>query len=46
VFSHTAAARHIAEGDRVEIGTPRGNVRAGASFNDTLAPNVVGGQHG
>jgi anaerobic selenocysteine-containing dehydrogenase len=42
----TAAARHIAEGDWVEIRTPKGGVRARASFNDTLPPNVVSGQHG
>jgi anaerobic selenocysteine-containing dehydrogenase len=42
----TAAARGIAEGDWVEISTPKGAVRARAAFNDTLAPNVVSGQHG
>ena len=42
----TAAARGIAEGDWVEITTPKGDVRARAAFNDTLAPNVVSGQHG
>jgi len=41
----TAARRGIAEGDWVEM-TPRGAVRARAAFNDTLAPNVVSGQHG
>ena len=43
---HTAAARGIAEGDWVEIRTPKGDVRARAAFNNTLAPNVVSGQHG
>ena len=42
----TAAERGIAEGDWVEIATPKGGVRARAAFNDTLAPGVVCGQHG
>jgi len=42
----TGAGRGIAEGDWVEISTPMGSVRARAAFNDTLAPNVVSGQHG
>jgi anaerobic selenocysteine-containing dehydrogenase len=42
----TAAARGIAEGTWVEIKTPKGGVRARAALNDTLAPNVVSGQHG
>jgi len=42
----TAAGRGIAQGDWVEIRTPKGAVRARAAFNDTLAPNVVSGQHG
>jgi anaerobic selenocysteine-containing dehydrogenase len=42
----TAAARDIAEGDWVEIRTPKGAVRARAEFNDTLDPGVVSGQHG
>jgi len=42
----TAAARGIAEGDWIEIRTPMGGVQARASLNDTLAPNVVCGQHG
>ena len=42
----TAAGRNIAEGDWVEIATPKGSVRARATFNDTLAPGVVCGQHG
>ena len=42
----TAARRGIAEGDWVEIRTPKGAVRARAAFNHTLAPNVVSGQHG
>jgi anaerobic selenocysteine-containing dehydrogenase len=42
----TAAAPGIAEGDSVEITTPKGGVRACAAFNDTLSPDVVSGQHG
>lgn len=42
----TAAARGIAEGDWVEIATPKGGVRARATLNGTLAPGVVCGQHG
>ena len=42
----TAAARGVAEGEWVEIRTPKGAVRARAEFNDTLDPNVVSGQHG
>jgi anaerobic selenocysteine-containing dehydrogenase len=42
----TAAGRGIAEGDWVEIRTPKGAVRARAAFNHTLDPNVVSGQHG
>ena len=42
----TAAARGIAEGDWVEIATPKGSVRARAAYNGTLAPDVVCGQHG
>jgi hypothetical protein len=30
----------------VEIRTPKIGVRARAAFNETLAPNVVSGQHG
>ncbi|HET7487855.1 MAG TPA: molybdopterin-dependent oxidoreductase [Acidimicrobiales bacterium] len=41
-----AAERGIAEGDWVEITTPLGGARARAKFNETLAPNVVSGQHG
>lgn len=41
-----AAARDIADGDWVEIRTPKGGVRARVAFNDTLAPDVVSGQHG
>jgi anaerobic selenocysteine-containing dehydrogenase len=48
VEMHPAAAaeRGIGPGDWVEIETPRGSVRARARMNDTLAPNVVCGQHG
>jgi anaerobic selenocysteine-containing dehydrogenase len=42
----TAATRGITEGVWVEITTPKGGVSARAVFNDTLAPNVVSGQHG
>jgi anaerobic selenocysteine-containing dehydrogenase len=42
----TAAERGIVKGDWVEIRTPMGAVRARAAFNDTLATNVVSGQHG
>jgi anaerobic selenocysteine-containing dehydrogenase len=41
-----AAARGIAQGDWVEIRTPKGGVRARAVFNDSLAADVVAGQHG
>ncbi len=42
----TASTRGIAEGDWVEITTPKGGVRARAALNGTLAPGVVCGQHG
>jgi anaerobic selenocysteine-containing dehydrogenase len=42
----TAHARGIADGEWVEITTPKGSVRARAAFNDTLALGVVCGQHG
>jgi len=42
----TAAPRGIAEGDWLEITTPKGSVRARAAFNGTLAPEVVCGEHG
>jgi len=41
-----AVARGIAEGDWVEVRTPKGVVRARAELNDALAPGVVSGQHG
>jgi anaerobic selenocysteine-containing dehydrogenase len=41
-----AAARGITEGDWLEISTPKGGVRARAVFNESIAPNVVSGQHG
>ncbi|HEU5086062.1 MAG TPA: molybdopterin dinucleotide binding domain-containing protein, partial [Roseiflexaceae bacterium] len=41
-----AAERGIRAGDWVQIETPRGSVRARARMNETLAPNVVCGQHG
>lgn len=42
----TAAERDIRPGDWVSIETPQGSVRARASLNDTLKPEVVCGQHG
>jgi anaerobic selenocysteine-containing dehydrogenase len=42
----TAAARGIAEGEWVKIVTPKGDVRARAVLNSTLAEDVVCGQHG
>ncbi len=42
----TATGRGIAEGDWVEIRTPKGAVRARAKLDDSLDPNVVVGQHG
>jgi anaerobic selenocysteine-containing dehydrogenase len=42
----TAAARNIDPGDWVRIETPQGSVRARARLNDSLAPDVVCGQHG
>jgi anaerobic selenocysteine-containing dehydrogenase len=41
-----AAERGIGPGDWVYIETPQGRVRARAKMNDTLAPDVVCGQHG
>jgi anaerobic selenocysteine-containing dehydrogenase len=41
-----AQARSIGGGDWVTIETPGGSVRARAKLNETLAPNVVCGQHG
>jgi len=41
-----AAARGISPGDWVHIETPGGSVRARATMNDSLEPNVVCGQHG
>jgi anaerobic selenocysteine-containing dehydrogenase len=42
----TAAARGIAEGDWVEIATPKGTARARAAFEATLSPEVVCARHG
>jgi anaerobic selenocysteine-containing dehydrogenase len=42
----TAAERGIQAGEWVRIETPEGSVRARARFNDSLAPQVVCGQHG
>ena len=41
-----AAARAIRAGDWVIIETPDGSVRARARLNESLAPDVVCGQHG
>jgi anaerobic selenocysteine-containing dehydrogenase len=41
-----AAERDIHAGDWVRIETPAGSVRARARLNETLAPDVVCGQHG
>lgn len=41
-----AAARGVAEGDWVEVKTPKGAVRARAELNGSLSPDVVSGQHG
>jgi anaerobic selenocysteine-containing dehydrogenase len=41
-----AAERGIHPGDWVRIETPQGSVRARARMNDSLATNVVCGQHG
>ncbi len=48
VEMHPAAAhaRGIRPGDWVHIETPEGSVRARARMNDSLAPDVVCGQHG
>jgi anaerobic selenocysteine-containing dehydrogenase len=45
---HPAAAveRGIRVGDWVTVETPEGRVRARAQLNESLAPNVVCGQHG
>ncbi|MBN2622100.1 MAG: molybdopterin-dependent oxidoreductase [Acidimicrobiales bacterium] len=42
----TAAERGIAEGDWVQITTPKGSVRARAALDGALDPGVVCGQHG
>jgi anaerobic selenocysteine-containing dehydrogenase len=42
----TAAARGIAAGDWVSIETPNGSVRARAQLKESLARDVVCGQHG
>jgi anaerobic selenocysteine-containing dehydrogenase len=41
-----AAARGIRAGDWVTVETPEGRIRARAQLNESLAPNVVCGQHG
>jgi anaerobic selenocysteine-containing dehydrogenase len=46
VHPATATARGIAEGQWMEIITPKGRIQARAAFNETLDPNVVCGQHG
>ena len=42
----TADGLGIANGDWVEITTPKGSIRARAALNGALAPGVVCGQHG
>lgn len=42
----TAAARGIADGDWVEVRTPKGRIRLRARLDDTLDPRVVVGQYG
>src|SRR4051794_32454249 len=46
IHPETAAARGIAAGDWVRIETPLGSIRSRATFNASLAPDVVCGQHG
>ncbi len=46
VHPATAASRGISDGDWVEITTPKGSVRARARLDDSLAVDVVSGQHG
>jgi anaerobic selenocysteine-containing dehydrogenase len=46
IHPDTAAARGISEGDWVEIASPKATVVARATFNGSLAPEVVCGQHG
>jgi anaerobic selenocysteine-containing dehydrogenase len=41
-----AAERGVSSGDWVRIETPKGSVRARARLNESLAPDVVCGQHG
>ncbi len=43
---NAASARDISEGDWVHVETPSGRARARARFDETLAPDVVCGQHG
>jgi anaerobic selenocysteine-containing dehydrogenase len=46
IHPEAAADRGIGPGDWVYIETPHVKVRARAKMNETLAPNVVCGQHG
>jgi anaerobic selenocysteine-containing dehydrogenase len=46
VHPAAAAERGIGPGDWVSIESQQGSVRARARLNDSLAPNVVCGQHG
>ena len=46
IHPDTAAARGVAAGDWVSIDTPDGSVRARAKLSQSLAPDVVVGQHG
>ena len=46
IHPETAAVRHIAQGDWVDISTPKGRIRARAKLHEHLAPDVVVAQHG
>lgn len=46
IHPETARARGVRANAWVRIQTPDGSVRARARFNETLAPDVVCGQHG
>jgi anaerobic selenocysteine-containing dehydrogenase len=46
IHPDTASGRGILAGQWVRIETPHGSVRARARLDDSLAPDVVCGQHG
>ncbi len=46
IHPQTAAARSIAEGERVALETPAGRIVVRARFRQSLDPRVVVGQHG